>query len=130
MYKQTFNKDKLYKEYLNINDIKQVFWKLWDAFEKMFEIANIKIKEEPLFKITDKRDHEWNPIYEAIYLNKYEWTWLQQEEFKEWLYTKLLKSDEFRGDIIVPLAIKNHTTIHKAVNDFIINYWIKLKDEK
>jgi len=24
----------------------------------MFEIANIKIKEEPLFKITDKRDHE------------------------------------------------------------------------
>ena len=107
---------------LTIDNIKEKFWKVWYALQEMFSIAGYNIDKVYLFS----EEKNWHR--DALYLDKYEWTDKQENEFKNWLYTKLLESKEWRK-WIMSLSIKKKKIIDKTIDQFVLAYWLKIKKE-
>ena len=110
--------------WLTINDLKKIFWKAGEAIEKMFEIAWITISQEEELAIMCPE----LGTYDCIYYHKYTWTEKQEEEFKKWLFDKLYNDKKRRKEILAYPNIRNKKHIEKAVERFILVYWLSRSD--
>jgi len=90
---------------------------VYEAVAKMFQI--IWIPQEEYDNVDIKK--EW-------WFSKYERTDKQEEEFKDWLYRKLMDNTSWRKEIM-QFPIKKKDMVDKTVAMFIFNYGLKTKQD-
>ena len=102
---------------MKLIELKKTLPYTYEVISRMFKI--VWLQEEKYNEI-DIKENDW--------FMQYEWTDKQQEEFKNWLYRKLRDNKNWRKEIM-KFPIKNKNIIDKVVNTFILDYWLKIKQE-
>jgi len=99
-----------------IEKISELQPELQKILRKMFKIAWYN-PDEIILKTVN-----WQPYY-----LRYERTNEQEEQFRNWLIKELLNDNKLRKQFL-RYNIRNKKIIEKAVDQFILNYWLKVKD--